>query len=118
MTAETIRSGLEYFGHEADMSIGSAALEQFRLAAYDAVITELRLGSLRGTDLVIELRSILHGTPSPRWIGLTGSLPSALSTEALEAGFDSILLKPVSINQLHAAVMGIRSVPSLLGPWT
>ena len=105
---EIMRLALEHYGHEVVVSRGLDAHELVHKAEYGAVITELRLGSLKGSDVVRVLRAALDARPQPRWIGITASLPSSLSDEALAAGFDSVLLKPVTLVQLNAAVLGHR----------
>jgi signal transduction histidine kinase len=83
----------------------AAALEAVAASAIDLVISDLGLPDGSGQDLMRELvaRHGLHG------IALSGYGMEEDVQRSREAGFDSHLTKPVSLETLEAAIQQVRS---------
>lgn len=97
----------------ATASTGAEALAQLRLRPYCLVLLDLGLPDVSGVELVGDLRRALvaHGTRD-------GSCPiyalsgfSHLYAEALAAGCDGFLLKPVLATELRS-VLGLHCATS------
>ncbi len=78
---------------------------------FDAVVTDERMPGLTGSALIRELRAI---RPSVPILLLSGYLGDNIGAEALHAGADALLTKPLSTPDLAAAlarVLAVRRVP-------
>ena len=82
-------------------AVGGAlpALQRARVAAPDAVISSLVFGDLDGLELCRRLRAMPHMAHA-LIVALTGYATAGIREMAREAGFDSYLLKPVSVHTL------------------
>lgn len=80
---------------------GSDALHKFKASPFPLVITDVRMPDGDGLNL---LRQVRHSSPSTAVILLTafGSVPEAV--KAIQGGACDYLTKPVSFEQLQAAV--------------
>ena len=97
---------VEHLGY-AVHSAGDAA-EAMRIvadAAIDFFIFDLRLPDSSGIDL---MRALNERQPF-RGIALTGSAHRDDIGECLRAGFSRYLTKPVDMNELREALLGLRS---------
>jgi len=81
---------------------GMEALAQWRSQVFDCVITDLSMPLLDGYGLVRQLRS--EGDYLPV-IGISVDPGEAEQQKATEAGFDSLLSKPVSLQTLHELLL-------------
>lgn len=124
VTATTLeRSG--YQVKQADN--GQAALELFEPGVFDAIIMDIQMPIIDGisTTEAIRMRELRHSwVMSPRWkstpiIGLTADIQSSIKDAALSAGMDTILIKPVTRQQLldtlKKAIAELRAPPHIIG---
>ncbi|MBI5441411.1 MAG: response regulator, partial [Deltaproteobacteria bacterium] len=80
-------------GHQVDEAQdGRDALARIAAAAYDLVLTDLKMPDLSGLELLQQGRRL---RPDTRWILITafGSIPNAV--EAMKAGASDYLTKPL-----------------------
>lgn len=116
---KVFRATLSGWGHEVQLfGHGAAALEAARRTRFDALIVDVHLPGLNGTDIVRRLRA--EGDPVPV-IGLTAALFSEDLARYRGAGFDHLLVKPVPWEELRDLLARLRasdgSSPSM-GPST
>jgi DNA-binding response OmpR family regulator len=80
-----------------------AALSAFRQdpAAYDALVTDLTMPELTGTDLIREVRAIRAELPV---VLVSGSMGSVSPAELRELGVREFLSKPLSFGTLAASL--------------
>lgn len=84
---------------------GASALVAFQGHAFQAVLLDIGLPGMDGRDVCRELRRLQHGPV--RIIAYTASVLPEETAALLEAGFDDVLQKPVSVAAVEAA-MGLR----------
>jgi CheY-like chemotaxis protein len=98
--AEVLTLLLDRVGHDAhitgSVSEGLAAAAQTRP---DLIICDLGLPGKRGYELAREIRADAALDDLPL-VALTGFGGMSVRSQALEAGFDEFLTKPVSMDQL------------------
>jgi len=70
-----------------------------RLASYDAVLVSNRLHDMDGVELIRRIRELGHRRAVPV-VMVTGTVECALLGDALAAGADDILYKPVDVDFL------------------
>jgi DNA-binding NtrC family response regulator len=88
----TIRA-LDRAGFECAPAInGEQALKMMEIQRFDAVITDLRMPSVHGHALAVEL---LSRSDRPVVIVVTGVLEPKLARDLLQRGVDDIFFKPV-----------------------
>ena len=80
-----------------------AAEELHGGAHYDAVILSNRLHSMTGVDLIKRIRALEH-CHDVAIVMVTGTTKVDIVAEALSAGADDVLYKPVDITALVSAV--------------
>jgi DNA-binding response OmpR family regulator len=80
---------------------GEEALELLASQPYDLVVTDIRMGPVSGLDLLSEIRRRWPGTVV---ILLTGYASVDSAVQALRRGAHNYLTKPVSVEELRAAV--------------
>ncbi|MFC0252681.1 response regulator [Massilia consociata] len=78
---------------------GEEALEQAALRPPHAVFSSLVFSDMDGFELCRRLRSQAPSSPG-LVVALTGYSESGIREKVLQAGFDSYLLKPVSVHTL------------------
>jgi two-component system, chemotaxis family, chemotaxis protein CheY len=85
---------------------GAAALDLFRMAAYDLVLSDCNMPHVSGLEL---LRTIRHGTlrRDTAFVLLSGDLTAGRMVEALKAGASAIVAKPFSAPVLCEQVLRI-----------
>ncbi len=95
-----LRAILELAGHEIiERADGPSGLEAAVNLRPDAALIDVGLPGLNGYDVARQIRARLAGQPI-RLIALTGYGQPQNRTEALEAGFDAHLVKPVEPESL------------------
>jgi two-component system chemotaxis response regulator CheY len=103
--------GLDYELHEAEN--GERALLLARLVPVSLVIADIRMPKMDGIELTRALRSDanarVRGLPV---ILLTGEKQGGLEQEALAAGANAFLQKPISRVQLVESITRFLSKPS------
>ncbi|WLI90882.1 PAS domain S-box protein [Massilia sp. R2A-15] len=87
-----------------------AALEAFRAAPPDVMISDLGMPEMDGFGLLAEVRALAGGAAVPA-IALTAFARSEDRLRALEAGFAAHISKPVEPSQLIATVADISGRP-------
>jgi CheY-like chemotaxis protein len=97
---EALRCLLELWGHEAIVAVDGTSGIQCALAHRpDVALVDLGLPTLDGYEVAKQIRAAL-GTSSPLMIALTGYGAPEQRAQALAAGFDLHLVKPVDPDRL------------------
>jgi CheY-like chemotaxis protein len=105
---ETLRLLLALDGHEVTIAHdGKAGLAAAQGKNYDALICDIGLPGLNGLELIAQLRRAQNGG-RPYAIALSGYCQAEDRSHALEAGFDSYCVKPVSAQALLAMLASSR----------
>jgi two-component system CheB/CheR fusion protein len=107
---DAFRTLLEMEGAKvrAELS-GKAALAAAAEAPFDLILSDIGMPGMSGYELIAELRKLSQTATTPA-IALTGFGREKDVTEALHAGFDAHVGKPVSLAALLAAIGQSRSV--------
>jgi len=94
----TLQRALERRGIQADTAVDSAsALELARRAPIDFALVDLKIGKESGLRVIAPLKEIRPGT---RVVMMTGYASVATAVEAIKAGADDYLLKPVNVDAI------------------
>ncbi|NTZ52944.1 ATP-binding protein [Citrobacter gillenii] len=97
-----IREQLKLLGHDADFAEnGLIALTMFKNKRYDIILTDLSMPLLDGYGLSEQLRNQQEWIPI---IAITASTTKDDLQRCLAAGFDDIILKPISLSELDLAL--------------
>lgn len=98
----TVRGVLELDGYNiSSTTSGLEALERIRAEQFDAVLTDLRMEALNGTDLLRELDEVDADTAAIVLTGY-GSLDTAI--DVIRHGAYDFLVKPCDVLQLRTTV--------------
>lgn len=95
---------LRQMGYEVDTaSDGLEALQLVERQTFDAIISDLEMPHLDGFDLA---REVAHrpSTARPRLLAITANEGVEVGGEAMGAGFDGVLRKPISWDRLQGAM--------------
>jgi CheY-like chemotaxis protein len=104
--AETLCDLLALFGHEAELAkSGSAGLELARARRPDVALCDIGLPEMDGYAVARELRAD-PATAGIRLVALTGYGRQADRDEAVAAGFEVHLVKPVGPEVLRQLLEG------------
>lgn len=87
---------------------GAEAMQKARTAPLDAAVIDLRMPGMGGLETVQALHAAL---PAARLVVLTGYGSIATALEAVRLGAADYLTKPVSADQVEAAIRGVASLP-------
>jgi len=90
---------------------GNEALRLGAAHSFDAAILDIGLPEMDGYELARRLR-LLPNQTNTRLFALTGYGLRSDRERALAAGFEDHLIKPVSMPQLNALVIGLRRNPA------
>lgn len=111
-TADTLALMLKSFGLSTETAYEpSGALEAIQTLQPELVFLDLTLPGQKRFSLISELRS--RWGAGIRVIAVTGHADDAVRREALEHGFDDLLVKPISPAQVAEAAARPRGVKSL-----
>ncbi|WP_224249204.1 response regulator [Hyalangium gracile] len=89
-------------GHEVTEACnGSEALERLRKASFDLVVTDVRMPSLGGVEL---LRRVREASPSTEVIVATAYAELETAIECMRAGAFDLLRKPFKLQELFSCV--------------
>jgi len=107
---------LEYEGFVCDPAInGKQALKMLEMSSYDAVLTDLRMPTLNGHALAVEL---LTREDRPLIVVLTAVDEPKLARDLLTRGIDDIFLKPVNYRLLAVKLAAMIKQKKLAGTAT
>lgn len=100
-----ISRGLNRVGMSADAVEGGAqAMAQMKERQFDAVVCDLHMPEVDGLDV---LRFSTSLRPAPPFIMLTGYGSVQVAVEAMKHGAADFLEKPISIDELKAAIQAV-----------
>ena len=106
---EAFRALLETEGAQVrGESSGAAALAAAAEDEFDLILSDIGMPGMSGYELIAELRKLPRTATTPA-IALTGYGREKDALDALQAGFDAHLGKPVSLNALLGAIGQSRS---------
>lgn len=92
--------------------VGSAEEALQKLAnteiSYDAILIDLRLPGKNGWQLLREIKDNTKTAQLP-CVAVTGYYNHTMEREALDAGFDYFVAKPITVNQLTKVFIDILS---------
>ncbi len=101
-TAEILRDR----GAEVTVAASSdEALSSIRVGRYDAVVTDMRMPSLDGAELLRELRRVDPGLPA---VVLTAYSSDAALDRARTEGVWAVMQKPVDVGRLIAVLAEVE----------
>ncbi len=105
-TNQIVATGiLEFLGYTADVADdGAAALELLERNSYDAVLMDCQMPVMDGYDATRELRRREEGGRRTPVIAMTATVTEDEQERCRAAGMDDFVPKPVSPEQLQAAV--------------
>jgi len=92
------RSGFEWHG----CSSGEEALSQLEHAHFDAIVSDLKMPGMMGSELLNEAQKLY---PHIAFLMATGESDTGVAVQAMKQGADDYLVKPF---QLDAAVESVR----------
>jgi CheY-like chemotaxis protein len=92
--------------HTDEAWIGSKALELARNNAYDAVVFDYRKPGLDGAEVC---RRIREAQPNARHVYMTGTANIETVHQAVQAGADRVLAKPVDPTELVHILEGLEA---------
>jgi len=97
-----LQAALQREGYAVRTSVdGAVALEQFRAAPYDMVISDIRMPGVGGLELI---RQIKESRPETIVVAITGHATLDTAVQALQHGADDYITKPLDIEQLRLTV--------------
>ncbi|MDO3378005.1 PAS domain-containing hybrid sensor histidine kinase/response regulator [Geoalkalibacter halelectricus] len=86
---------------------GREALEKWGHGTFDVILMDIQMPEMNGLEATRMIRAREHGHPQPiRIIGLTAHARREVREEALAAGMDEVLTKPIRIAELYSAIEG------------
>jgi CheY-like chemotaxis protein len=98
------RAYLERLGWEVrEFSNGHDAMRSLKQVRPQALLIDVRMPGLSGDALVRQIRAQFPGE-AIRVVGYTAHCMEEALKSILEAGFDQVLIKPVSFQQMAAAL--------------
>ena len=104
---KSVRMVLSRAGYVVEVaSSGSEALQRLKEGTYDLVVTDWKMPLMHGDMIAREIREKYPALPV---LLLTGSV-----LEAPPSGFDGVLFKPFSAEELRGLVMALASQPRLI----
>jgi PAS domain S-box-containing protein len=105
--AESLRRGLELFGHKVEVAAsGAAGIAAARRVRPDLVLCDLGMAETDGFTVARNLREHLDDTHLPL-IAYSGYGQEEVQRRALAAGFDLHLTKPLDLGQLQQGMIGL-----------
>jgi DNA-binding NtrC family response regulator len=100
ITRGLARAGVD--AHSVDG--GQAAMDLLKRDSFDAVVCDLHMPEVDGLDVLRFSTSVI---PRPPFIMLTGYGSVSVAVEAMKQGAADFLEKPISIEELKAAILGV-----------
>lgn len=103
-TAEVFARGIKSKGHDVQVAADySTALRLGQNCDFDLLMCDIALPDGNGSDLLPTLRSIC-GNPALRGIILSAKGMAADLQQARAAGYEAHLIKPVTFEEIFAAI--------------
>ena len=100
-----IQEALTKFGHDVEIALdGIEGIQKFDDGSYDMVITDLRMPRLDGKGVVQHIRNSRKN--SVPIIGISGT-----PWQTQDSGFDAVLSKPFSLQDLVESVKKLTAIP-------
>ena len=100
------RDYLKKLGFDADVAEnGRDAVAACLQTSYDLILMDLRLPELSGPDAVRKIRQITGETEKPWIIGLSASTQDEDINEAMGAGMNDFLAKPINLRGLVETIL-------------
>lgn len=93
---------------------GPAALQLATIQAFDAIVLDLALPGMSGTEVARQLR--VRVAPTVRIIGVSAHATAEDRAQALAAGMDAFLTKPVDLRTLVQEIENTRPKESTVSP--
>lgn len=104
MNAHLAKLMLGRAGWEAlTVDSAKAALDQLSAANFDVVVTDISMPGMSGNDLCREIH-LRYGENAPGVVAFTAFAMEHQKQAIMEAGFDAIVVKPVTADSLLTAV--------------
>lgn len=101
---QTLNFCLTYDGHAVSSAYsGTAGLAMAKKGGYDIVVCDIGLPGMSGYELLHQVQ-LLGLVPAPYCIAMTGYDQQSFRAHADEVGFDSYLVKPVSMETLQRVI--------------
>lgn len=102
LTRRTLRGALEEMGYEVeDVPDGTRALEAYFLHRPDAVVLDMVMQGMYGTEVLAKLREM---DPAVRVVVATADIQESTARDVQTAGAAAILNKPINKVQLGATL--------------
>jgi signal transduction histidine kinase/ActR/RegA family two-component response regulator len=110
---ESLRDLLEIWGHQVELAEdGSQGVEKALASHPDVALVDIGLPGLDGNEVARRIRAELSGAPDRvELIAMTGYGQPEDRRRALQAGFDSYLVKPVDPAHLGRLLAAVRPRP-------
>ncbi len=96
---------LARLGHEADVTEdGHGVIDAVTSSDYDVVLMDIRMPGLDGVEATVRIRALGDDVNQPYVIAVTASAMADDYERFRNAGIDTVLTKPLTINQLAEAL--------------
>ena len=84
---------------------GQAAVERFNAAKFSLVLMDIRMPRMNGFEALATIRaSGEHGRNTPI-VAMTANATPSEQTELIDAGFEAILAKPFTLDDLNQTLI-------------
>jgi signal transduction histidine kinase/CheY-like chemotaxis protein/HPt (histidine-containing phosphotransfer) domain-containing protein len=105
------RKLLERLGHMPDIAgNGREAIERLERASYDVILMDVQMPKMDGLEASREICARWPAGQRPRIIAMTAEAMEGDRQKCLAAGMEDYLVKPVTLEQLAAALAKCRTV--------
>ena len=104
---------VERLGHQVTTAIhGEDAVAQWKKDAPDVILMDLQMPVMDGMEAtrIIRTQSEVQGLAHQRIVALTADAEKSTRQEALSAGMDDVVVKPVDAVTLHRALHALPLV--------
>ncbi|HZE90497.1 MAG TPA: response regulator [Rhizobacter sp.] len=100
---------LENMGYHPDVATnGAEAIGALRQQAYDVILMDVQMPVMDGLDATRRIRREWQPRSCPRIIALTAGVTPEEIQACRDAGMDDVLVKPLDVPQLAAAMAGCK----------
>ena len=104
---EVMEDAIELFGHDVvTVHSGQSAIDELSKSEFDFVLIDLNMGDMGGIEVVKKIRA---GVCGPRnlerpVVAITGDASDTTRKQALDAGINEVLTKPVAFDELESTI--------------